>query len=214
MKKVSFYFLFIMGLFTLLLICKDVKAYSVTGHEDFKKITFVNGEKYLLNEYSKTSIDKTMSSLKGYAFGWRTVYYNINEEAYYEGITIFSRSNKSNDIVKFDYILNETEITETSVMVKGSVSAKITGTIKKISMAFNGEGEYSKESGNSYTSSTKTSLNFNIQPNTRLSLVVTGKCYVTTGVSCYRFLGIAFKKGSFENVEVETIIYELREEEV
>ena len=56
-----------MALFVLLLICKDVKAYSVTGHEDFKKITFVNGEKYLLNEYSKTSIDKTMSSLKGYA---------------------------------------------------------------------------------------------------------------------------------------------------
>ena len=132
MKKVSFYFLFIMALFVLLLICKDVKAYSVTGHEDFKKITFVNGEKYLLNEYSKTSIDKTMSSLKGYAFGWRTVYYNINEEAYYEGITIFSRSNKSNDIVKFDYIL----------YIDGCKGTLFSGTIQMIGILLSYELKY------------------------------------------------------------------------
>ena len=214
MKKVSFYFFIIFGIFTLLLICKDVKAYSVTGHEDFKKITFVEEGSRLLNEYNRSEIEKSYDSMKPSVFGWQTVYYNINEEAYYEGVTIFSRSNKSNSAIEFDYILNETEVTEKSVTVKGTVSAKITGTIKKINMAFTGEGQYSNTVDNSSSSSTKTTLKFNIQPNCRLSLIVTGQCYVTTGVSRYKFLGITFKKGSWENIEVETIIYELREEEI
>lgn len=214
MKKISFYFLFIVGIILMLIVCNKVNAYSVTGHEDLKKITFVDDDIRLLNEYSKNEIDNTINSMKGKIFGWQTVYYNINEEAYYEGITIFSRSNKSNNVIDFDYVLNETEVIETSVTVKGSVSAKITGAIKKISMTFSGEGEYSKETGNSLTSSSKTTLKFNILPNTRLSLVVTGQCYVTTGVSRYRFLGITFNKGAWENIEVETIIYELREEEI
>lgn len=205
--------LFLFIIFALIHV-NNVNAYSVTGHEDFKKITFVNSNCRLLNEYSTTEINKTFQSMGRNAFGWNTVYYNLNEKAFYEGVTIFSRSNKSNSVIKFDYVLNETEVTETSVKIKGSVSTKITGSIKKVDMTFNGAGEYDKETGNSFTSQSKTTLTFNINPNTKLSLIIRGECYVTTGVSRYRFFGITFKKGSWENIDVETIIYELREEQI
>lgn len=204
-------------IFCLLMIARFsniASAYSITGHEDFKKITFVNSDSRLLVDYNANEIEEALNMIKSSLFGWSTIYFNINEEANYEGVVIFSRSNKSNEVVKFDYVLNKTEVTETSVTVKGAVSTKITGTIKKINMTVNGEGEYIKENGNSYTSNEKTTLSFNVQPNKKLSLIVTGKCYVTTGVSKYRFLGITFKKGSWENIDVETIIYELREEDI
>lgn len=213
-KKVIIYFSLFGLLVVIMLVSNKVKAYSETGHEDFKKIIFVDSRCKLLNEYGSDEIDKSIKSLGTNVFGWRTRYFNLNQKAYYEGITIFSRSNKSSEAIKFDYVLNETQVTETSVTVKGSVSTKITGTVKKVALTFNGEGEYIKEVGNSYTSSAKTSITFNINPNKKLSLVVSGECYVTTAVSRYKFLGITFKKGSWENIEVETIIYEIKEENI
>ena len=133
-KKIIIY-VSLFGLVLLMMIySNNVNAYSVTGHEDFKNITFVDSRCKLLNEYGSDEINETIKSLGGNVFGWRTRYFNLNQKAYYEGITIFSRSNKSNDVIKFDYVLNETHVTETSVTVKGSVSTKITGTVKKVAL--------------------------------------------------------------------------------
>lgn len=213
-KRIIIFCSIFLSVFLMMIYVNNVSAYSVTGHEDFKKITFYKPNARLLTDYNSTEIDNTLKSMDKNFIGWRTVYYNVNEKAEYEGVTIFSRSNKSREVIKFDYVLNETKVTETSVKVKGSVSTKITGSIKKVDMTFNGQGEIEKTSENSFSSTSKTTLTFNIQPNTKLSLVIRGDCYVTTGVSRYRFFGITFKKGSWENVEVDTIIYELREDKI
>jgi hypothetical protein len=45
-------------------------------------------------------------------------------------------------------------------------------------------------------------------------LRIVGDAKITNGVSKYYFLGICFKKGAFEIVEVTSTIYELIEENV
>ena len=52
-----------------------------------------------------------------------------------------------------------------------------------------------------------------LKPYTKVTLQIKGKGRLTNGVSKYRFLGITFDKGSWERIDVETIYYELVEEE-
>lgn len=211
MKKCYFLLLFLTILF--LTLGKNVNAYTETGHDDFRKIVFVDENCKLLNSYSSKQINGFYNDLLKVRFGWTTYYINIEEEATYEGITIFSRSNLSSDPIKFDYYFKETTVTTRSVTVTGNVSAKITGSIKKVNISSGLEYTNKKESSVEVSEETKTSFSFVIYPGKKLTMLVTGVCYVTTGVSKYNFLGINFKKGKWEKVDVDTIVYEIREED-
>lgn len=215
MKKSFFYgLLFLMVLaFTYSSKCY---AYDETGHEDFKKITFVDENCRLLQDYSQDEIKQAYKSIIRKSFGWQTYYFNFEEKIYYDGITIFSRSNKTSSKIDFDYTLRETEVTQTSVTVTGSVSTKISGAIKKINTTISGElsGEREKEDTNSYTTDAKTSLAIVILPKTKITMLVTGEAYVTTAVSRYTFFGIGLRKGAWENIDASTMYYEIREEKI
>lgn len=212
MKKVIF------GLFLLsisfLTIGKSLYAYSETGHNDFRTIEFVNPDCRLLKNYTQTEIDYYYDSLARKTFGWSTFYLNIEEEATYTGITIFSRANSTSMPITFDYSLKDVSFSQVSVSVSGSVSAKVSGSIKKISLGGSGEVSAKKATESSTTTEMKMAINFKIQPGTKLSMNITGVCYVTTGVSCYRFLGIRLRHGAWEKIDVDTIIYEVKEEAI
>ena len=208
----------ILGLFLLSIIFlslgKKVNGYSETGHSDFKKIVFVDSERRLLDDYSSKEIEKYYQSIPKKSFGWTTFYLNLEDMAYYEGITIFSRANSTSTPIDFDYSVKDVIFSEVSVTVSGSVSAKVSGSIKKVSLGGSADVSAKKATESSSTTEMKTSINFKIQPGTKLSMMITGVCYVTTGVSVYRFMGIKFRKGSWERIDVDTIIYEVREEAI
>ena len=168
----------------------------------------------LLKHYSDSEIEKIYKGMSKKTFGWSTHYLNMEEEATYVGLTIFSRANSTSAPITFDYSLKDVTFSEVSVTVSGSVSAKISGSIKKVTLGLSGDVSAKKTTESSNQTELKTSQNFVIQPGKKLTMVITGVCYVTTGVSVYRFLGIRFQKGAWEKIDVDTIIYEVKEETI
>ena len=210
MKKVIF------GLFLLsisfLTIGKSLYAYSETGHSDFKKIEFVNSDAKILKNYTDQELEGFYKKLSRKSFGWSTFYLNIEEEATYQGITIFTRANSTSTPITFDYSLKDVSFSEVSVTVTGSVSAKVSGSIKKVTLGGSLDASRKKTTESSTQTEMKTSINFKIQPGTKLTMFITGVCYITTAVSEYRFMGLRFRQGAWEKIDVDTIIYEVKEE--
>ena len=193
---------------------KSTYAYSETGHSDFRTIEFVKSDAKLLKKYSDREIEECYGKITRKSFGWSTHYLNMEEEATYVGVTIFSRANSTSAPITFDYSLKDVTFSEVSVTVSGSVSAKISGSIKKVTLGLSSDVSAKKTTESSNQTELKTSQNFVIQPGKKLTMVITGVCYVTTGVSIYRFLGIKFQKGAWEKIDVDTIVYEVREESI
>lgn len=214
MKK-SLKYINVFMLLLISVICFNLKfnAYTETGHEDFQKIE-VEGIVKLLNEYTDSEINEKVKNIPFKLFGWSTVTINKNIPMKYDGKILFARSNKTSQAVKLEYVLKETEITETSVKIKGSVSAKITGQIKKIHTDITGNLSYERvrEEVDEYEKETELSLNMQIKPNTKLILITTGEGVVTNGVSKLTLFGITVKKGGWERIDVQTVYFEFREE--
>lgn len=191
-----------------------VYAHEETGHDDFTKIKFVDGEHRLINDYTGSEIKKLYNKVNRKAFGWVTNYLEVDEKIDYDGLIIFSRSNKTTKNMSFEYYIKETTTVKTDVKVKGSVSGKISGTIKKINTTLSGEleGEVEKADSHSDTTDSKTTINIVIYPKSKVTMIQTGEAYLTSGVSKYYFFGITFKKGIWERIDVTTMYYELREE--
>ena len=189
-------------------------AYNQTGHEDFTRIEFVSGEHRLLNDYTNAEINDLYRRVNRKAFGWVTHYLLMDEKVDYDGIVIFSRSNKTSKNMNFEYYLKNTTTVKTDVKMKGNVSAKVSGTIKKINTTLTGaiEGDYEKDSSTTDTVDSKTTINIVIYPKTKITMIQTGEAYITSGVSKHYFFGVSFRKGVWERIDVATMYYELREE--
>ena len=144
-----------------------------------------------------------------------------NKEAYfdkyipvkYTSTVIFSRSNKTRETYVFSYDLETVNYNKVSVSVKGNISAKGVFKLKKAEITGSGDLTISHTS-DSYNETTESGkMNVVIHPNKKVTLRIVGEARITNGVSKYYFLGICFKKGAFEIVEVTSIIYELKEED-
>ena len=186
-----------------------------TGHPEFRSIKFVNDRsKKLLVEYSEDDLKTAMKKINRRFIGWSTYYFCNNEKVNYDGQILFSRSNKTGNSINFEYTLKETEVVKTAVTVGGSVSAKISGTVQKINLGLGAEAKasISSETSDTYTSDAKTTINVNIPPRTKITLIETGEGYLTSGVSKYYLLGIVVRKGNWERIDVDTLYFELREE--
>ena len=212
MKKVLL--VIVMMLFLFLTIRVTTFAYVSTGHEDFSEIIFDDKNEKLLIHRDRTEINEAYDSLKkGKLFGWRTSYFNINSKAKYVGETIFSRSNRTSKTFEFTYKINEETFIDKSVKINGSVSAKIAFG-KKVDVNITPKIDAWYDKTETYLKEEQASFEFNVLPNTKLTLRVSGDAYVTSGVSGYYLFGICFKKGEWERVEVETMYYELVEESI
>jgi len=209
---------FILSCFLLLCIVTSkyvTKGYVNTGHDEFSEIIFYQDGDMLLVDRDKSSIKDAYNSLKGSKiFGWETYYFNINSKAKYVGDTIFSKSNRTKNLFVVNYRLNQESFVEKSVHINGSVSSKIAGEIKKIDLSVSPKIDIWYEKNNTFTKEEETKFQLDILPMTKVSLRISGDAYVTSGVSKYYFLGITLRKGEWERIEVETMYYELVEEEL
>lgn len=189
-----------------------LKGYSETGHEDFIQVDFIDDGELLIN-MSKEEIDYGYKQIERAKFwGWRTYYFNYNKDASYIGEVLFSKSNRTATAYDVDYTIETSDVVKNSTTVTGSLSAKITGAIKKITGTLTGEVEGEKETQNTVTKTEETRVKIEIPPYGKITLRVTGEVKVTNAVSKYYILGMAFKKGTWETLEVVTQYYELYEE--
>lgn len=204
----------IIGLsFLILFSFRDVKAYTKTGHTDFISIKLPKSYK-LINDLNSDEEEKLINSVPWKLFGWENKIFNDTIPMEYEGKIVFARSNKTNQTITIAYSLREVEITKVSVTTKGSVTSKITGKMKKVNLDGTLTFEYEKEQSNSqdYQKDEKTEFKINLNPNTKITILTTGKGVITSGMSKYYLFGITLKKGLWERVDVESTYFELREE--
>ena len=203
---------------TFIIVClscfRPLSGATKTGHEDFLDI-FFEGDGRLINQLSEEDVSELSSSIKRKAFGWKTTHIQYNRKVKYDGKILFSKSNKTQIPFEFEYKLLEEEVKTKSVSVNGSVSAKITGAIEKIKMNITGSGGSDIEYENENVTNTEmtTFIQMNVMPGKRITMITSGDAYVTSGYSKFFIFGITVRKGLWETVDVETVYYELREEE-
>lgn len=215
-KKVClilFYALLLLIVFLIMPL--KTMAYVKTGHEEFMEINFLDKkDKLLINRDAKEIEEGYKKVSDRRVFGWKTYYFNINSQANYIGDILLSRSNRTNNPFIINYKVEEQTFKDRSYRINGSVSGKVTfgGSKSKVegSISPSFGGYYDRR--DSHTKEETTDFKLNIMPHTKLTLRITGEAYVTSGVSKYYFLGLCLRKGEWERVDVETMYYELVEE--
>lgn len=216
MIKRKITFIILTFLFLMLASVVSLNAFIKTGHDEFQEIIFDDENVVLLVNMNKDEISKEYNRLNRKAFGWTTHYFNMNEHAEYVGNTLFSRSNRTGETIKISYKLTEEAFNSTVLKVSGGVDLKVTAQNKKktITGTVNPSFSIGNTKTNSQSKEEVTEFKMDIAPYTRVSLRITGECYVTTAISKYFFFGIPLKKGEWERIDVETMYYELYEESI
>lgn len=188
-------------------------GYSDTGHEDFMKIT-LNNNRELLSQMTHDTTELFKLKVRWKLFGWSNFYINNDADCTYDGAILFSRSNKTNQVIEIGYSLRDVKIITTSVKVQGGISAKVSGKVKTINLDMSGQLDLSrvKENKVETTKDEKVEFRIKIHPNSKIIILTTGDGIVNTAASKYYFFGIPFKSGVWERVERKTTIFEIREE--
>lgn len=200
-------FLLILSFSTLAL-----KAYTKTGYVNFKEIEFLEDGELLVN-ISQAKLKEAFKSLgRRKLWGWKTHYMNLLKDVTFVGEEIFSRSNRTSNPYDFDYQLKEVEYDERTFGATGTISAKTKGKIKKFDLNLDAAIKTEIGTKSSVTKTEELKLKVQVMPNTKLTLRTAGEAKVSNGVGIYYIMGIIFKKGAWETVDIETIHYELIEE--
>lgn len=205
---------FLIIFFTIFLNLINVKyqPYSETGHEQFQKLEFVDGNCQLLISLDDGYIKRHINALKTKFFGWQHEIIYEYEKATYVGQTIFSRSNKTSEKYVFSYSLSEITYEERSFNISGTISAKETGKIKKVEVVSQQSLTIQYGSENSIKTTESSNMDITVYPNKKVSLRVSGEARISSGFSKYFVFWICIKKGAWEIVDVVNSYFELVEE--
>ncbi len=199
--------------FIMIGFCQSkVYAKYDTGHSDFEEIKFLDKSALLLIDMSEQIKYDYMSKVNKGFIGWKVKTMIHSSTATYIGKTIFSRYNNTDQPIDFNYSSSIKNTEETSIVTEGSLSGSISGKGKALSGGL--EAEIRKKIGSVSTITITEESNFKVQikPGRKVSLIVKGDAKVSNGVAKYYFLGICFKKGSWEIIDVMSEYYELCEE--
>lgn len=183
-----------------------------TGHKQFQEISFVD-EGELLRDIDQDKIDQAYKQVDKRRFwGWNVHYFYINKEAEFVGEMVFARSNRTSVNMDFEYTLKEVHIKEKSLSVGGNLSIKTKGKINEFDLGLDAVIKAQTENKETATQTQDTKWKMTLKPNTKVTLRTVGTAEVSNGASAYYVLGIRFRKGLWEQVEVTTWFYELFEE--
>ena len=190
----------------------DFKPYTKTGYEQYEEFEVPKGRRILIS-YTDSEIERKYKDVPKGVFGTKEAYFDKYIPVKYKSTVIFSRSNKTRETYTFNYDLKTVNYSKVSVSVKGNISAKVVGKIKKVELTGQGDLSITHNTETSTETSESEKMNVVIHPNKKVTLRIVGEAMISNGVSKYYVLGICFKKGAFEIVEVTSIVYELLEED-
>lgn len=218
MKKTSktiFNKIFFVLLLGLLLLTPFSVYGRNTGHSAFQNIEFENSSVKLLVDMTTYEKQKAHQNLKEWRFfGWTVGVINKNADCKYTAETIFSKANNTKTPFTFTYEMTENTKIETSISLDGTIASKVKGKVKAVELGLDTtiRGQIGRKK--TTTRNEETKMTIIIQPNTKITMKVTGNAEMSNGVGRYYFLGICFKKGEWEYIDVLDECYELIEERI
>lgn len=188
---------------------------SASSHPEFEQIIFrYDSAASLIEDMPDEKIDSAYKKVRRRVFGWSIVSLIEDETVLYVGDTVFSKANNTSNPLTFTHTFEVVNVLETSVSVSKSLEGSISYKGKKVSGNFNTAirkeiGEKTKEQ---VSETTKT--NIYIPSKTKLSITIKGTAMLNNGVTKYFILGIPFKKGTWEYIDVITEYYDYYEEKI
>lgn len=191
-----------------------VEAGTRTGHEEFTDIYFrYQPDAQLLVQMNSEKLNQMMKKVKRKAFGWSTYTNIVNTEVIYESDMIFSRANKTDQEIKFNYLATSSKTKQINKSLTGTLALKASGKIDTISAGL--DASIRGEIGYSEKTIFEEEFEFNviIKPGKKISLIVKGVATLSNGASKYYFLGISTNQKYWEYIDVVNEYYELREED-
>lgn len=209
MKKI----IFCLMCFLVFMNANVVNAAGVPGHPDFQEITIpgITTSK-LIHDMDASTINSAYKRVKRRIFGWSVESIVVDQLVYYKGETVFAKNNNTNQTLKFTYYYQEEESIITSISASSSLTGKGSGKIKSVNASLDAtiRGEIGRKKTIATTESTEIYLT--IAPRTRLTVSIRGEAILNNGVCRYYFLGISFKKGEWEYIDVVNEYYDYYEE--
>lgn len=185
---------------------------GAVGHPDFQEIILPKHSfAKLLEDYSDSELKQEYKLVKRKAFGWSIKQFNDDVKAKFVGNTVFAKANNTDQELSFVYTFEEEKFVESSVNVEGDLSIDISGKVKVISGGLNGKIRKEIGSKNQHTTIETLRTTLIIPPHRKLTVITKGEAYINSGVACYYFLGIRFKKGAWEYVDVISEYYDYYE---
>ncbi len=191
------------------------QAIAKTGHKEFNEINFLyNQNAKLIINLSTSERNEILKKVKRKAFGWSNYSNIINATVSYTANSIFSRSNNTNQTIKFSYSTSITRKEQLTKTLSGTLSLKASGKIDSISLSLDqsirSEIGYKSE----ITFEEETDFDVKIDPGRKISLIIKGYANLSSGASKYYFFGICTDKKIWEYVDVVNEYYELYEEKL
>ncbi len=212
---------FIISLLLTIIICfysqnnvVDAATYRNIGHDDIIEITVNNSSFVLLKDMSDKTITNYLNKVKRKAFGWEAYSINSEVKCKYVSQIIFAKSNLTQEPIKYNYTLKYSQTAETQVSKTGSIAGKLSGKLSGVTPGVEASLEKETTSKTKTFYEEKTTFTMQVNPGKKLSLRVTGDAVISNGVGRYYFLGIVFKKGTWEYIDKTNEFYEMYEEDI
>lgn len=210
MKKI----LFLQFIFLFSLLGKvGIDDYSITGHDEFIKLEFVDKKYVLLKDMDKLYVSMRLRDLSKKFIGSSTYLEYEYKDARYIGNVIFSRSNKTSEPFIFDYSLQTVEFMSRTISIQGKLSLKASGKIKKVETSGGLDLSGSYENKETFQKTEKSAMTIKVFPGKKMTLHVTGEAKISTGFTKRYFFWICFENGAWEAVDITTSYFELVEED-
>ena len=184
-------------------------------HPEYKEIIFQYSESAeLIEDMEEKRIETAYGKLKRKVFGWDVKSIINDEKVKYVSDTIFSKANNTSMPLTFNYKCTFQDEKETSVSVTGDIglSGNAKGKILSGGLEAKVRAAVGWVESKTYSETTETKLV--VPPKTKLSIIIKGEALLNNGVAKYYFLGITFKKGTWEYVEKITEYYDYYEEKI
>lgn len=192
-----------------------VGAAESTGHPEFQEIRIpVGSDAKLISNMDKETINKAYGKIKRKFWGWGVEVIVNNQKVEYKGDTVFAKKNNTTQTLKYIYFHRKEESVTTSVSASASLAGKASGKIKAVTTSLDNSirGEIGKKTEASRMESME--ITIIVPPKKKLTVCIRGEARLNNGVCRYYVLGIGFKKGEWEYIDVVNEYYDYYEENI
>ena len=185
------------------------------GHPAFQQIIIPPlSPAKLLAHQSEGAKAAALKSVGWKLFGWSVFSLVENQKIEYVGETIFSRSNRTSLPITFKYQASESKMVERSVSTNSSAGLKLSGKVLGLNAGLDAAVKREVGSKERLEQLEKYEFSLTVFPKTKITVKVRGDARLNNGSCKYFFLGIAFKKGTWETIDIINAYYDFYEESI
>jgi hypothetical protein len=193
----------ILCILTFVCFCLSRTTKAESNYLHFQQIDLSEGK--LLSDFTDEEYKKYYEKVKKRKFwGWKTYYVNENVRVKYISETIFSYYNHGTSIIKYDYSLEESDVSKLSISGTGSIGYTLSGSKNSFKHGLDTALKLDASYSSTVTSEEKTKLNIEVEPNTVANLKIVGEGRISNGVAARYILWIRMNIGGFEYFLITT----------